>query len=373
MGRINRNRSGSGVALAMFGLATLVLVLSPAASAAADTTIDGPIDLGTAAPFSVLGSSTVTNTGPSVVWGDVGVYAGSAIDGFPPGTHGGVQHAADATALSAQNDLTTAYGVASGLTPTTSGLGDLVGLSLIPGVYSGDTLSLSGTLTLTGGDADSVWVFQAASTLITSSGSTIVVNGPATACNVFWRVGSSATLGSGSTFFGTVMANVSVTATTDADITGRLLARTGAVTLDTNVITDPGTCAAGTVSASPVITGTAAPTATVGTPYTSDVTATGTPLPTYAVTGGALPPGLVLDSTTGAITGTPTTPGTYTFEVTASNGVAPDAVSSQQIVVAAVLPATGTVPGPAVALGVGALALGAALIVRRRRSPAPAG
>jgi hypothetical protein len=374
MGLTNHHRSGGGTVLAGLGLAMLVLALSPPTSAAADTTISGPIDLGAAAPFSVLAGTEVTNV-PALgtsVWGNVGVFPGSSISGFGPGEGVilGTSHPPGTDAPAAQAALTTAYGVAASLTPTISGLGDLNGLTLVPGVYSGGALSLTNTalvdLTLTGG-ANDVWVFQASSTLITDTGTQILITGGATPCNVFWQVGSSATLGVGSTFVGIVMANIQIEAHTSATIAGRLLARTAAVTLDQNVITNPGTCATGAVSSSPVVTGTTAPTGSVGTPYSSGVTATGTPAPTYTVTSGALPPGLTLNSATGAITGTPTTPGTYIFDVTVSNGVGQGVVSAQQIVISAALAVSGADPGPVFALGLGAFALGAVLIASRQR------
>ena len=324
-----------GMALLALGVGIGLAVL-PAVAANADTTIDGPIDLGTAGSFGVLGASTVTNTGPSTITGDLGLYPGTSIIGFPPGNVIGTQHPTDAVANQAQTDLTTAHNVAASLTPTTSGLSDLVGLSLTPGVYSGDALALSGDLTLAG-TAESVWVFQAASTLTTSSASRILLTGGASSCNVFWQVGSSATLGTASQFVGTIMANQSITATTSAIIEGRLLADTAAVTLDTNVITRPSGCAApGVVTASPTITSDA-PTATavVGSPYTSTVTASGTPVARFSVLTGVLPAGLTLDATTGVISGTPTTAGTYTFTVSASNGVSPDTTAEYSITVAA--------------------------------------
>ncbi|MFC5500791.1 ice-binding family protein [Lysinimonas soli] len=354
------------------------MTLFVAGRASAATTIDGPVDLGTAATFGVLAGSTVTNTGTSVINnGDVGVSPGTSITGFPPGvvTPPGVVHAADAQAASGQADLTTAYGVAASLTPTTTGLSDLVGLSLVPGVYSGGALSLSGTLTLTG-SASSVWVFQAASTLVTASASNILVTGGASACNVFWQVGSSATLGSGSNFVGTIMADQSITATTSAVITGRLLARTGAVTLDTNTLTAPTGCgASGTVSVSPTITSAAPPAGSPGTPYAFTVTSTGTPPASYAIGSGALPPGLVLNSATGVISGTPTTAGSFSFTIVASNGTAPSATASYTIVIAPTLAESGTQPLPALLTGAGLLGFGVAAVMmaavggrRRRRS-----
>lgn len=310
------------------------LLMASATPAQAAIVLDGPIGLGTAATFGVLGSSTVTNTGPSVIQGNVGVSAGTAIEGFPPGiVVGGVFHSADAEAAQGQSDLTTAYNVAASLTPTQTGLGELAGLSLVPGVYSGGELSLNGELTLAG-SAESVWVFQAASTLTAGSSSRITMSGGASVCNVFWQVGSSATLGSESQFVGTIMANASITAVTGADITGRLLADNGAVTLDSNVITAPTGCDAGSneVSTSPTITSDAPPSATVGADYSFTATASGTPAPTFSVSTGTLPAGLALDATTGVISGVPTTPGSSTFELTASNGTAPDATATYTLV-----------------------------------------
>ncbi|SFN36092.1 ice-binding family protein [Mycetocola miduiensis] len=317
-------------------LASAGLLLISAAPAHAAIVLDGPIGLGSAANFGVLSASTVTNTGPSVIAGDVGVSPGTAIVGFPPGIIGGVQHSADPEAAQAQSDLTTAYNVAASLTPTATGQGELADLSLIPGVYSGGELSLNGELTLAG-SADSVWVFQAASTLTAGSGARITMTGGASACNVFWQVGSSATLDSNSQFVGTVMASTSITAVTGASITGRLLADTGAVTLDSNVITTPTGCAAGSteVSTSPTITSAAPPAATVDADYSFTVTASGTPAAAYSVTAGTLPAGLALNGSTGAISGVPTTAGSSAFTITASNGTSPDATADYTLITAA--------------------------------------
>jgi hypothetical protein len=165
-----------------------------------------------------------------------------AVTGFPPGiVNNGTIHATDTLSGLAQQDLVTAYNDAAGRTPTKTGLVALDGLTLAPGVYSGGALSLGGTLTLNGG-ANDVFIFQASSTLITGTGSHVLLTGGATECNVFWQVASSATLDAGSAFVGTVMALTSVTAKTGATVSGRLLARTGGVTLDTNVITRPTSC-----------------------------------------------------------------------------------------------------------------------------------
>ncbi|MDX2375219.1 ice-binding family protein [Microbacterium sp. LRZ72] len=338
-------RTTTPVRLFLVSAVGLLLILAPATTATAATTIDGPIGLGTAESFSVLAASTVTNTGTSVLDGDVGLSPLTSVTGFPPGIVNGTTYVADETAEQAQIDLTTAYNVAAGLTPQETGLGELAGESLTPGVYSGGELALNGTLTLAG-TAESVWVFQAASTLTIGSGSIITVTGGASACNVFWQVGSSATIGTGAQFVGTVMAAQSVTANTTATITGRLLARTAAVTLDTNTIIAPTGCdaAPGTVTSSPEITSDEPSAGEVGTDYTHTVTASGTPTPTFTVTSGALPAGLALDAVTGTISGEPTASGTSDFTVTASNGTAPDATADYSLVIAA---AEGDTPAPA--------------------------
>lgn len=222
----------------------LALCVLPATAAYADIVIDGPIDLGSADTYGVLGFSTVTNTGPTVVTGDVGLYSGTSITGFPPGVVvGGAMHLTDAHAQQAQIDNTTAYNVAASLTPTATSPVELAGESLTPGVYSGGALLLSdnGVLTLDG-SAASVWVFQASSSLTIGSATSIVMTGGASPCNVFWQVGSSATLGTTADFVGTILALESITATTNATVAGRLFAQTGAVTLDSNIITAPLSC-----------------------------------------------------------------------------------------------------------------------------------
>jgi hypothetical protein len=333
------------------GLAA-ALSIGAASSASAATVLDGPVNLRTASSFAVLGASTVTNTGPSVIRGDLGLSPGSSITGIgaaPDGVVIGTVHQTDAQAAQAQRDTTTAYNVAASLTPTRSGLGDLRGLSLTPGVYTGGALSLSnnGALTLAG-SAKSVWVFQASSTLTIGSATRIIITGGASACNVFWQVGSSATIGTSAQFQGTVLAQESVTATTRATVVGRLLARTGAVTLDTNTITAPTGCPApGTTSetVAPRITSGAPTPATAGTPYRFTVTASGTPSPTFTST--PLPAGLTLDTRTGVISGTPVTPGSFTVTVTASNGTAPNAAVTYAVTVRAsraVAPAPVSVP-----------------------------
>jgi hypothetical protein len=189
--------------------------------------------------FSVLAGTTVTNTGSTVVSGDVGVSPGTAVTGFPPGSTGGTIHIADGAASLAQATLTAGYIDAAGRSGGTSVAGDLVGQTLTAGVYtSTSSLAESGDLTLDAqGNPSAVFIFQIASTLTTGSGSHIVLANGAKACNVFWQVGSSATLGTNSVFKGNIMALTSISITTGVNLEGRALARNGAVTLDTDVIT----------------------------------------------------------------------------------------------------------------------------------------
>jgi hypothetical protein len=202
------------------------------------------VPLGTATNFAVLGGSTVTNTGSTVVTGNLGVSPGSSVTGFPPGlVVAGAIHVADAAAAQAQSDLTVAYNTAAGLPCNTDLTGqDLGGMTLTPGVYCFSTSAqLTGTVTLDfQGDPSALFVFQIGSTLTTASTSSVdVINGGGAATcpsNVFWQVGSSATLGTGTSFRGNILALTSITLNTGATMNGRALARNGAVTLDSNSV-----------------------------------------------------------------------------------------------------------------------------------------
>ncbi len=211
----------------------------PDASAAITPTVQ----LGAATAFAVLAHSTITNTGTgTTVSGDVGLSPGTTIAAFPPGQIiNGTKHDNDAVAGDAQTALTAAYLDAAGRTPFTATSATLAGETLPAGVYkASSSLGLVGTVTLNGhGDPTAVFIFQVGSTLTTHSSSTVALVGTAQACNVFWQVTSSATLGTTSTFVGTVMALASVTLTSGVHVAGRMLARTGAVTLITDVITKP--------------------------------------------------------------------------------------------------------------------------------------
>jgi hypothetical protein len=212
-------------------------------------TVHAQVPLGTAQNFAVLGGSTVTNTGPTLVSGNLGVSAGSAVTGFPPGfVVGGSIHAADAVAAQAQSDLTVAYNNAAGTACTANLTGqDLGAMVLTPGVYCFDTSAqLTGMLTLNMmGDPNAVFLFKTGSTLTTASGaSVVIINSGGASCpvNLNWQVGSSATIGTGGNILGNILALTSITLNTGANLGGRALARNGAVTLDTNRV---GACAAG--------------------------------------------------------------------------------------------------------------------------------
>ena len=197
--------------------------------------------LGSAASFAVLGGSTVTNTGDTIIVGNLGVSPGSAVTGFPPGiVNSGSIHAADAVAAGAQANVTTAYNALVAMKCGSDLTGkDLGGMSLTPGIYCfSSSAQLTGTLTLTSDDG--LYVFQIGSMLTTASNSKVVARMGSAVCdacaNVFWQVGSSATLGTGTAFEGNILALTSITLTTGATVSGRALARNGAVTMDTNVV-----------------------------------------------------------------------------------------------------------------------------------------
>ena len=262
--RSRLRRRPAGVAA---GLLTVALLATAPLAFGAQATVG----LGTAGTFAVLAGSTITNTGPSVISGDVGLDPGSAITGFPPGiVNAGTIHATDAVALQAENDLTTAYNDAAGRSSTASISSDLAGRTLTSGVYtSASSLGLSGDLTLNAqGDPNAVFIFQAGTSLTTGSASAVTLIGGAQACNVFWQVGSSATIGTSSQFVGNILALTSISLTTGATLNGSALARNGAVTLDTNTITRA-TCAAGTTGSGTTTTGGSGGTTTTGTTGTS--------------------------------------------------------------------------------------------------------
>ena len=285
---------GATVAMVIVGL----FFATPAASAAPST-----VDLGTATSFAVLAGTTVTNTNPSVISGDLGVSPGTAVTGFPPGVvTNGTIHAADAVAAQAQADLTTAYNDAAGRTPPTEVLGDLTGRTLVAGVYKATSaLALNGTVTLDAqNNPNAVFIFQAGSTLITASNSTVNLINGVNPCNVFFQVGSSATLGTNTTFVGSILALTSATVQTGTTVRGRILARNGQVSLDTNTITRPN-CST--------------------TPTTTSSTTTTTPVTTTTSAGSGGPGGAGNGGTT-------TTPPVTTTTTNAGNGGGPGGAGS---------------------------------------------
>jgi hypothetical protein len=195
--------------------------------------------------FAVLGGSTVTNTGSTVIsGGDLGLYPGTSVTGFLPGivTSPATKYVNDSVAENAQNNLTDAYTYATGLTETGSLSADMSGSTFTPGVYSNaGAVGLSaGTVTLDAqGDSGAVFVFQIGSTLTTASATQIILAHSAQAHNVFWQVGTSATIGTGSAFKGTILAHASITLGSGATLQGRALANTAAVTLDSNTVAAP--------------------------------------------------------------------------------------------------------------------------------------
>ena len=229
--------------------AAVALLLLASASATAQ-------NLGTAATFAVLGATpSVTNTGPTVVSGSVGIWPAASITGFPPGLivpGTGTFHAGNAVAQQAQSDTTAAYLALAGMvsTPIAPALG---GQTLTPGVYNAGAADLTGTLTL---DGPGLYVIQTTA-LTTASGpaaSRVVLINGASACNVFWQVGSSASIGTFSVMQGNILALTSITIATSAILEGRALARNGTVTMDSNVITPCGLPLAGGLGPNPTPT-----------------------------------------------------------------------------------------------------------------------
>ena len=269
--------------LAFAGLLSSMLLATSAMAAPAT------VGLGTAASFSVLGGSTVTNTGPTTMFGDLGLAPGSSVTGAPHVL--GQTHVDDAVAIEAKNALTTGYNDAAGR-PTEGSAGtDLAGQTFTAGVRtaSSSLLLSSGSVILDAqGDPNAVFIFQIGSTLITGSNTTVQLINGAQACNVFWQVGSSATLGTGTRFVGTVMAAATITANTAATIHGRLLAQTAAVNLDTNTITQSNCAIGATETTTPEETAALEVTTTGGGSTTGGTTTT-TPTGTTTTPTGAVP------------------------------------------------------------------------------------
>nr|WP_274616123.1 ice-binding family protein [Nesterenkonia sp. YGD6] len=268
------------LAVLLASFLAMAITLSYSSVASAMTTPSS--SLGAAGSYAVLAGSTVTNTGTTVLNGDLGLTPGTAVTGFPPGqvAEGNETNIANGPALLAQQSLTTAYNTYEGLPATEENVMVLDREDpFVAGVYnSPSSMMLSGRMTLDGqNDPDSVFVFQAGSSLTTASGSSIELINGANVCNVYWQVGSSATLGTGSSFMGSILALESITVTTGTLVTGRALARNGAVTLDTNVFNAP-SCGEPTTDPTEEPTETPVPTDESTTDPTEEPTET--PVPT---------------------------------------------------------------------------------------------
>jgi hypothetical protein len=233
MSDLKKNLTLYALTLVMASVAALLSAFVSAGSVA-----PAAPSLGRAQSFAVLGGSTVTNTGATKITGDVGVSSpGVSVTGFPPGTiAGGAQHVGDPAANQAQRDAQTAYAALAGEACKTSLAGqDLGGKTLTPGVYCfSSSAQLTGQLVLDArGNSNGVWVFQIASTLTTATSASVVMSKSGRAGNVFWQIGSAATLGTGTAFAGNILAHSSITMNTGANLSGRAWAR-AAVTMDSN-------------------------------------------------------------------------------------------------------------------------------------------
>ncbi|MEI8199217.1 MAG: ice-binding family protein [Eubacteriales bacterium] len=262
----------------LFPLVILFVILPLSSTVMA---AEAKVNLGSTETYAVLAGSTITNTGPTVisgtVGGDIGLFPGTSITGFPPGTVGGTTHLTDEAASLAKTDLVAAYNDAASRTPTMDMSGqDLGGKTLTSGVYFfSSSAQLTGTLTLDAqGDPEAVFIFQIGSALTTASNSVVSLTNGARFCRVFWQVTSSATLGTNSQFAGHILATESITAATGATVQGQLMAQTGAVTLDSNTITN-GICGAAAATSTPTPTAAATTATPVPTTGTTELTKTG--------------------------------------------------------------------------------------------------
>jgi len=243
---------------------------TPTTTTTVTSTPQGPVNLGTAGAYIVLAGSTITSTGPTTLCGDLGLFPGSAVTGSPTIilACGGVSHINDGSASTAQDDLTTAYLDAKGrtgaVTLSASSYDYVSGSTVTPGVYyTGSTLDISGSVTLDGqGDPNAVFIFQVGSALNVDGSSSIILIGGANAANVYWQVTSSATINTGASFKGTILALFDINILTGATLEGRALARNGQVTLDSisSGLATPTTTPTRTPTSTP--TGTATPTVT---------------------------------------------------------------------------------------------------------------
>lgn len=307
------------------------------------------VQLGTSKSFAVLAGSGITNTGPTTLSGTYGANIGSSPTGTFTGdttvtTSGTKFLADDPITAGAKSDALIAYNDAAGRTPASTIAGDLGGQTLVGGVYkSASSIGLTGTLVLNGeNDPSTVFVFQAGSTLTTASASKIELINGAQACNVFWQVGSSATFGTNSDFTGHVIANTSITATTGAIFKGQLLALNGAVTLDSNTITNDA-CITPTPTATPTATETATETATPTPSETATPTASPTASPTATPTESETP---AEETASPEVTPSPE-------ETTVTGGELPNTETANWVI--------------PLGIGIGLITLGTVILALRRR------
>ena len=243
------------------------------------------VDLGRARGFGILDSSGFSNTGASTLWGDLGSYPITTETGLGTLSLHGTDHAGDSSTQGAETDLAAAYADASGRTPATSLVVELGATTLGPGVYKSGTFGLNGTLTLDGGgDNNAVFIFQASTTLITGAGATVSLINGAKAENVFWAIGSSATIAATNTFKGTILAQVSISVGAGSNVEGRLLAMTGAITIDSSTVTSVSGSSTATPTMTATVTGSSSPTLTASASVTATPTSTETPQGTASST-----------------------------------------------------------------------------------------
>ncbi len=306
--------------ITLLSTGTLAIALLSATLGASVALAAAQPRLGTAGNYAVMAATTITNTGPTVVNGNLAISpnGSTSVTGFPPGVVTGQRDEANANAVLAQTDLVTAYNDAAG-EPTTVNLSgtDLGGLTLTPGVYTFDSSAqLTGTLTLDGqGSTNAVFIFQMGSTLTTASASHVELINGAGGCAVFWQVGSSATLGTTTDFQGTIMALTSITMTTGATIGvggigsgGRALALNAALTLDSNVIIPPPSGCVFAPTPTPTPVPTAVPTATPVPTVVPTATPAATGTPSASATPGAISPSPSSPGGAPVVTGTPGVP-----------------------------------------------------------------
>ena len=275
-----------GFALIVGGGLALTLSMPPVAASSPPS----PVHLGRASTFAVLAGTTITNAGPSLISGSLGVSPGTSVTGFPPGrVVGGTIEAGTPAAVAAKRDLDTAYAAVAGAPCNVDKTGqNLGGQTLTPDTYCESAApTISGTVTLSG---SGVYVFQLGSTLVTAPRTTVVLTNGAEACNVYWQVGSSATLDTATTFAGTIMAFTSVTVDDSVTVSGRVQARNGAVTLVNDQITVPACTSPQQVLSAP--TPTSSSSSSAGPPLCGAACPAPTPSPGMAVTIVRASPGL---------------------------------------------------------------------------------